>query len=63
MVANEVRAIDRTVIPLKSPDNFKCPKKPYIKPKIIHELELETRAGSPIPPNLIPPFFPPSSKP
>lgn len=25
------------------------PRKSYIKPRIIHELELETRAGSPIP--------------
>ena len=25
-------------------------RKPYEKPDIIHELELETRAGSPIPP-------------
>lgn len=25
-------------------------RKPYTKPLIIHELELETRAGSPIPP-------------
>ena len=24
-------------------------KKPYSKPEIIHELELETRAGSPLP--------------
>jgi hypothetical protein len=63
MAANEVRAIDIKGIPLKSPHNLNYPKKPYSKPKIVHELELETRAGSPIPPNLIPPFFPPSSKP
>jgi hypothetical protein len=25
-------------------------RKPYTKPKIIHELELETRAGSPLSP-------------
>ncbi len=33
-------------------------RKPYIKPEIIHELELETRAGSPvgIPPDLIDPL-------
>ena len=24
-------------------------RKPYAKPEIVHELELETRAGSPIP--------------
>ncbi len=27
------------------------PRKPYSKPEIIHELELETRAGSPLPDN------------
>ena len=26
-------------------------RKTYTKPEIIHELELETRAGSPIPPS------------
>ena len=25
-----------------------APRKPYTKPEIIHELELETRAGSPL---------------
>lgn len=30
-------------------------RKPYEKPEIIHELELETRAGSPIPPSGIDP--------
>jgi hypothetical protein len=31
-------------------------RKPYAKPKIIHELELETRAGSSLPPGtLLPP--------
>ncbi len=32
-------------------------KKPYAKPKILHELELETRAGSPLDmPNPFDPF-------
>lgn len=33
-------------------------RKPYIKPEIIHELELETRAGTPtgIDPNIIDPL-------
>ncbi len=32
-------------------------RKPYEKPEIIHELELETRAGSPFPtPAIIDPF-------
>ncbi len=29
-------------------------KKEYVKPEIIHELELETRAGSPIGPGSLP---------
>jgi len=33
------------------------PRKPYTKPKIIHELVLETRAGSPLgPPDLLDPL-------
>ena len=38
----------------KSPRSFQGevsqikPRKPYTKPEIIHELELETRAGSPL---------------
>ena len=28
-------------------------RKPYVKPEIIHEFELETRAGSPYPTPLI----------
>ena len=36
-------------------------KKPYVKPEILHELELETRAGSPLSPFL--PFIPPGSRP
>ena len=38
-------------------------KKPYEKPKIIHELELETRAGSPLgsDPNIDPLSLPGSS--
>ena len=32
-------------------------RKPYAKPEIVHELELETRAGSPLnPPDLFDPF-------
>ena len=30
-------------------------KKPYTKPEIIHEAELETHAGTPIPPAGLPP--------
>jgi hypothetical protein len=63
MVANEGRAIDIKETPASRPQNLNSLKKPYSKPIIIHELDLETRAGSPIPPNLIPPFFPPRSKP
>ena len=33
------------------------PRMPYAKPRIIHELELEVRAGSPFtPPDLLNPF-------
>ncbi len=41
----------------KEDKNQKQPKK-YLKPEIIHELELEIRAGSPIPENddLLDPF-------
>ena len=38
-------------------------KKPYAKPVILHELELETRAGSPIPPTPFAPFLPPGARP
>lgn len=31
----------------------KVGRKPYIKPEIVHEIDLEVQAGSPIP-NLIP---------
>lgn len=31
-------------------------RKPYAKPKILHELELETRAGSPTGPNPLDPL-------
>ncbi len=40
-------------------------RKPYAKPKIIHELELETKAGTPLSPpwsdipGLNPPILPP----
>ena len=34
-------------------------RKPYAKPEIIHELELETRAGSPLaPPDVFDPLDP-----
>ena len=29
-------------------DNADSERKPYTKPEIVHELELETRAGSPL---------------
>ena len=38
-------------------------KKVYIKPEIIHEMLLETRAGSTIPPVWSPPWESPNSVP
>ena len=38
-------------------ETARWPRKPYTKPKIIHELVLETRAGSPLgPPDLLDPL-------
>jgi hypothetical protein len=32
----------------KTPSQDANPRKLYVKPEIVHELELETRAGSPL---------------
>jgi hypothetical protein len=41
------------------PEKKETDRKPYSKPAVIHELELETRAGSPLglPPLNLPPGF------
>lgn len=35
-------------VEVKPNNNKMARRKPYVKPEIIHELELETRAGSPL---------------
>ena len=44
--------------------NNKKNKKEYIKPAIVHELELETKAGTSLPPTTLPiPGFPSDTQP
>jgi len=43
-------------MPLPEPEKTEKPSRPYTPPAIVHELELETRAGSPLSPEGIDPL-------
>lgn len=45
----EHRSVSETPFQDQQNREQKCFKRPYIPPKIIHEIELELRAGSPVP--------------